>query len=119
MKFPKAILSEIQVHLEEERKRVNAQIVDLSSQDPFADTDRLSDNAASDTDAKEEINHERYQAMVSELKLNLQLIDESLERINKGNYGFCVNCGQMIDTERLAAIPTATLCMECEAKKRR
>lgn len=119
MKFPKAVLQGIEVHLREEKKRVDAQIAELAAQDPFADTDRLTDNAASDTEAKEEINHERYQAMLDELKEKLGSIDTALTRITHGKYGFCTNCGQMIDTERLGAIPTATLCMECEAKKKR
>lgn len=119
MKFPKELLTGIAKHLEEEKKRIAVQINELASQDPFSDTDRLTDNAASDTEAKEEINHERYQAMLTELKEKLSAIEAALKRIDAGEYGFCRNCGAMIDTERLAAIPTATLCMECEAKKQK
>lgn len=119
IKFPKKILEGIEVHLVEERKRVSAQIAELAAQDPFADTDRLSDNAASDAEANEEINHERYQALLMELKEKQTAIAAALVRIESGSYGFCASCRQMIDTERLAAIPTATLCMTCEAKKKR
>src|SRR3989344_1773894 len=114
IKFPKQILSDIEMHLRAEKERVNGQIVDLTAQDPFADTERLSDNAASDTEANEEINHERYQALLEELKLKLTAIESALERIAKGNYGYCLRCKKMIDTDRLAAIPTATLCMSCQ-----
>ncbi len=119
MKFPKKVLQGIEEHLTAEKKRVSAQVTELTAQDPFSDTDRLTDNAASDTEAKEEINHERYQAMLVELKEKLGSIDGALARIEKGRYGFCESCGEMIDTERLGAIPTATLCMVCEAKKKR
>lgn len=119
IKFPKSVLSEMKSHLESEAEKVGLQIKDLEAQDPYADTDRLVDNAASDTDAKEEVDHERYQAMLGELKQKRTLLDSALERIEKGTYGSCTNCGNLIDTARLAAMPTALLCMDCEAKKKR
>ena len=118
MKFPKDILSGIEKHLLEEKAKVSGQIAELSKQDPYNDTDRLTDNAASDTEAKEETDHERYQAMLTELKQKLDSIETALAKITRGTYGFCESCGNLIDTERLAAIPTATLCMECQAKKK-
>ncbi|MBI4999343.1 TraR/DksA C4-type zinc finger protein [Candidatus Gottesmanbacteria bacterium] len=32
-------------------------------------------------------------------------------------YGICERCGKMIDTDRLAVMPAAELCLECEKKK--
>ena len=118
LKYPKQILKDIESHLTSEKSRVEKQIQELSAQDPVADVDRLSDNAASDTEAKEEFNHDRYQAMVNELKTKLVSISEALARIRLGTYGLCKTCKQLIDTDRLAAIPTATLCMKCGEKKR-
>ena len=40
-------------------------------------------------------------------------VDEALERMDAGKYGFCDRCGQEIDFARLKAIPQATLCMSC------
>ena len=119
LKIPRSVLNDIEEHLLEEKKRVADQILDLSAQDPFANTDRLTDNAASDTEANEEINHERFQALLEELRAKLTAIEAALTRINNGTYGYCTSCKKMIDTDRLAAIPTATLCMDCEAKRNR
>ena len=119
IKLPQVVLQEIKSHLESERKRVSAQITDLSIQDPFADTGRVNDNAASDTEASEESDHERLQALIAELKSKLEAIEAALERIKKGTYGICQTCGNLIDTDRLAAMPTALLCMDCEAKKKK
>ena len=116
-KIPKDLLSEIEKHLQAEKLQIAGQISELSAQDPFNDTDRLNDNAASDTEAKEEIDHERYQAMLKESQDKVTAIEAALERINNGSYGFCVNCQNLIDTDRLAIVPTARLCMSCEAKK--
>ncbi len=41
-------------------------------------------------------------------------IDEALERIDNGEYGFCEECGIEIGVERLIARPTATLCIDCK-----
>lgn len=114
--FPKEVVADVKKHLEDELKKVVGQISDLSKQDPFADTDRLNDNAASDTEANEEINHERFQALITQLNSKVQSIKGALERISKGTYGVCVSCKNLIDTDRLSAIPTATLCMACQAK---
>lgn len=119
LKIPREVLVELEAHLNDEKSRVTAHIADLQMQDPFADTDRLMDNAASDTEASEEVNHERYQAMLAELKVKLEAVGSALARIKSGTYGYCKMCGEMIDTDRLAAMPTALLCMSCEAKKKR
>ena len=37
----------------------------------------------------------------------------ALERVNKGVYGTCENCGNPINPERLEILPTATLCADC------
>lgn len=115
--FPNDILNSIRQHLEEEKSQVVARTSQLSLQDPYVDPDRVNDNAASDTEASEESNHDRNLALVEELKNRVHSIDEALVRIGNGSYGFCTNCGMMIDTDRLAILPTAMLCLECERKK--
>lgn len=115
--FPSDVLNKIRKALEEEKSRVVTRMRELASQDPFTDPDRANDNAASDTEASEESNHDRYQAMVDEMKARIVALDEALRRVGSGTYGYCVRCSLMIDTDRLAIIPTATLCSECERKK--
>lgn len=115
--FPSDVLDQVRIALEEEKIRVAARVAELSSQDPFADPDRVNDNAASDAEASEESNHDRYQALVDELKARVYALDEALARVGSGTYGYCMNCGAMIDTDRLAIVPTATLCLACERGK--
>jgi len=115
--FPSEILEQLRLHLEEEKKKLIREMSELSLQDPFSDPDRANDNAASDSEANEESSHDRFTALLDELKVKLVHIDEALLRIGDGSYGFCSNCRQMIDTDRLAILPTATLCLSCEQKK--
>ncbi len=89
----------------------------MEKEDPFADSTRLNDNAAIDTEAAEEFGHERVSALKTEIDKALIAVRKTLTRIKIGKYGSCEKCGNVIDTDRLAINPTATLCIECEKKK--
>lgn len=43
-------------------------------------------------------------------------IDRALERISKGEYGYCVHCGGAISNGRLEARPEAALCIACASR---
>lgn len=112
------MLESLRVRLEEEKRQVKSRIEALGRQDPFSDPDRTNDNAASDSEASEEFNHDRVVAMISELEVQLSAIDGALLRIGQGTYGKCVNCRRTIETDRLKILPTATLCLTCERQKK-
>jgi DnaK suppressor protein len=44
----------------------------------------------------------------------LKKIDESLILIEKGDYGYCLECGVDIGYERMIARPTADMCIDCK-----
>lgn len=44
----------------------------------------------------------------------IKKIEESLEDLTKGDYGYCESCGTEIGIRRLEARPTATLCIDCK-----
>jgi len=46
----------------------------------------------------------------------LAKIDEALERINTGTYGYCEETGDPIGLKRLEARPTATLSLEAQSR---
>lgn len=45
-----------------------------------------------------------------------QMIDEALVSLEEGTYGICVECGTEISEKRLAVMPFARLCVECQEK---
>ena len=49
----------------------------------------------------------------------MKKIDEALERIEKGTYGWCEETGEPIGLKRLLARPTATLCLEAQERHER
>ena len=46
----------------------------------------------------------------------LQQVDEALQRIRKGTYGVCVECGEDLNKKRLEAVPWAGHCLSCQGK---
>ena len=44
----------------------------------------------------------------------IRKIDETIEKIEQDDYGFCEACGIEIGIKRLEARPTATLCIDCK-----
>jgi RNA polymerase-binding protein DksA len=47
----------------------------------------------------------------------LNYLDDALKRIEQGTYGFCTECGNLIDRERLEAVPHAHQCIDCKTKR--
>ena len=47
----------------------------------------------------------------------LQAIEEALLRVDKGAYGVCRDCGEMIAEARLKAIPWTRVCITCKEKQ--
>lgn len=117
-KYPEDVLKKIKSNLLEEKKKLESRMSKLNDEDPFTNPDRTNDNAASDTDAKEEVDHERIEVLKQDITDNVAAIDAALTRIGDGTYGFCANCKKMIDTDRLAIYPTALYCIDCEQKNK-
>ena len=57
------------------------------------------------------------QAMAAEVErrreLELARIESALERIEQGEYGYCVSCGEPIAPKRLELNPATPLCLSC------
>ena len=44
----------------------------------------------------------------------IKKIEQALDSIEKGEYGYCEDCGTEIGVKRLDARPTATKCIDCK-----
>ena len=47
----------------------------------------------------------------------MRKIEQGLERIEDGSYGWCEETGEAIGLQRLLARPTATLCLEAQERR--
>ena len=95
----------------EEMKRELSQDIDRTvhtMQDEatiFADPN---DRASQESDMSLELrNRDRERKLIKK-------IDETIGRIDQGEYGYCDSCGVEIGLKRLEARPTATLCIDCK-----
>lgn len=117
LKFPKNLLVPVSQFLVNKLKSLKVNRKKISTEDPFNNKTRDLDNAATDTEAEEQFGHARVVAIKSELNRKAKQIEKALKRVKQGKYGICEDCGKMIDTDRLAVFPEATLCAT-DAKKR-
>lgn len=62
---------------------------------------------------------EKTLALVQNLERKLEDIEHAIQSAHQGRYGICESCGRAIDPERLAALPHATLCVECKTRLER
>lgn len=106
-------------HLEQDLEKVKNQIEELKKSDPFADPEHVSDNAAVDTDVREQVGHETIEAQIKDLEKRVADIKAALNKIEKNNYGICNRCHKPIALARLKLIPEASYCIECEKKLRK
>ena len=53
------------------------------------------------------------QAQERRRRLNLQKIEAALKRLEAGDYGYCVACGEEIAAKRLAVDGTVARCIDC------
>jgi DnaK suppressor protein len=73
----------------------------------------IADRASSETDRSLELRtRDRQRKLIAK-------IDEALQRIDEGNYGYCEETGEPIGIARLDARPIATLSLEAQERHER
>ncbi len=67
-------------------------------------------------EATESFELEKRLAVEKQVRDHLAEVEHALDKFEKGTYGLCDSCGQPIATDRLEALPQASLCVNCKAK---
>lgn len=82
---------------------------------------RLTDSAGDDQADTGTKTGEREQeiTIANNLADRILQVERALERLDEGGYGWCEKCGNPIPVERLAAFPSATLCVTCKQLEER
>ena len=106
--------NKVTLRLENEKKEIEEQIAHLKKNDPFADPDHANDNAAVDTDVREQTSHDTIQAEINALQERMEEVNAALAKVEKGQYGYCARCGKDIPPARLELVPEAEFCVDCE-----
>lgn len=70
-------------------------------------------NADSAEQAAELGNVQVVSALEAEAAQEIADIDAALKRLEAGNYGICISCGEDISPQRLEARPASAECVDC------
>ncbi len=109
-----AALIERRDELQAEYDQTLAEITELQRE-------RLTDSAGDDQADTGTKTFEREQeiSLANNLLERINQVERAIERVGQGNYGWCEKCGNAIPVERLAAFPSATLCVSCKQLEER
>ena len=94
-----------------------SRVLDNAEQEQKASSARHADQA---DQAAAEYERQALSFKAAVARQALSALNQALERIRKGIYGECGQCGSEIEAKRLEAIPWARHCVKCqEAREQR
>ena len=100
----------------QEKARMEAELAQMHSEATVSEERREgSPFGKREEEATETLELEKRLGLENRMRQEIAAIDHTLEKIDKGTYGICDNCGKPIAEERLEALPQANLCIECKA----
>jgi DnaK suppressor protein len=105
-----------QEQLETEYKRLSGELTQLQKSASSTEERREgSPFGKREEEATETLELEKRLTLENRVRQEMASVEHALDKIKKGTYGLCDNCGEPINPERLEALPQATLCMKCKA----
>jgi DnaK suppressor protein len=108
------IIKELKNQLLEEKSHLEEDLKKIATKEDGDYETKFDDLGRSQEENAEEVDEYSTNLSITEtLENNLKDVDEALDRIVKGTYGFCENCQKEIDIERLKANPAAKNCIKC------
>ncbi|MGH2567040.1 MAG: TraR/DksA family transcriptional regulator [Bacteroidota bacterium] len=110
----KKIILERRKEILEDLETLKSSMMDVTTGEYVTENSTYSLHMEQGTDAME---REKTFLFASREGKFLNYLDDALKRLEKGEYGFCLDCGKLIDKERLEAVPHAQLCIDCKLKR--
>jgi len=99
-----------------EHKRLSDELAQLQTNKSTAEERREgSPFGKREEEATETLELEKRLALENRIRQEIASVEHALDKIKKGTYGLCDNCGKKIAPERLEALPQASLCLNCKA----
>jgi DnaK suppressor protein len=95
------------------RKAAMLEKINKPSHAELADGQILDSGDEASFAAMEKLQNSLQKNEISELKL----IDDALERLGKGEYGFCLDCEEHISEQRLETFPYVARCIVCQEEQ--
>ncbi|HEY9166075.1 MAG TPA: TraR/DksA family transcriptional regulator [Candidatus Kryptonia bacterium] len=110
----RGIILEKRKQILEEIELMNETLNDNSGGDYFEENSPYSLHMEQGTDTMEK---EKNYLLAARQRKFLEYLDDAIKRIDRRVYGFCQDCGKLIDKARLEAVPHAQLCISCKLKR--
>src|SRR3989339_1140685 len=115
----KDLIAKAKILLEAEKSRLETELSKFSHRNPKVtdenfQTDFPNNGEGEDENASEVAQFSDNLSLEDELEKALRDVESALKMIDKGTYGTCKYCGQLIDERRLVARPTSTSCIQCK-----
>ncbi|MBI5194941.1 MAG: RNA polymerase-binding protein DksA [Nitrospirae bacterium] len=104
LEIKKSLIAQKEMLLKEAEEALNS----LPGEINFPD---MGDQATAETDRNFMLRLRDRERML------LKKIDETIDRIDMGNYGICEECANPIDIKRLEARPVTALCIDCKTRQ--
>ncbi len=98
----------------EELELMNETLNENSGGDYYEENSPYSLHMEQGTDTMEK---EKNYLLAARQRKFLEYLDDAVKRIDRRVYGFCQDCGKLIDKARLEAVPHAQLCVSCKMKR--
>ncbi|GAA0803658.1 TraR/DksA family transcriptional regulator [Spirilliplanes yamanashiensis] len=116
-----AEMDKIRLALTERRDELQAEYDQTLAEITELQRDRLADSGGDDQADTGTKTFEREQeiTLANNILERITQVERALERVAEGHYGNCERCGNPIPVERLAAFPSATLCVSCKQLEER
>ncbi len=116
LEYFKKIIVEKRREILEELDTLKESMMDTTTGEYVSENSTYSLHMEQGTDAME---REKTFLFASRESKFLNYLDDALQRIERGEYGRCTDCGKLIEKERLEAVPHAQLCLRCKLKRGR
>jgi DnaK suppressor protein len=107
-----------------EKQQIELELKEFTVENPAVKGDyktkfpEVNESDTSDEKAQNVTEYERNRATEQMFESRLKEINDTLSRINAGEYGVCEKCSYPIDIKRLEAMPVAKVCVNCSKKAR-
>ena len=74
---------------------------------------------ARDEEDQASVSHlaETHLTLLGPKRMELEAIEEALQRLENGTYGTCESCGHAIEPRRLEVMPETPFCRNCMSQK--
>lgn len=116
--FNKEFLSKIKTLLTEEKSTLEKELAKFAKKNTRVSGDYNSNfpeyGDKDDENAAEVAEYAAEVPLEESFEKTLRDVNQSLQRLEDGNYGICKYCKKPIDEKRLLARPTSNACVSCK-----